>query len=195
MKMKFNNILGSRQAFVALVFASWLCGNVVQGQVYFTVQQLLSEQFQQSEQVSYRRVNVSSHLHDRLAHELGVKLPKTQYTVYVATSHGKVDGYALFDEERGQHEMIGFATFFDAKGVVTRVEITAFREPHGDGVRADQFRQQFVGRTAHSGFSPDKDIDAISGATISSRSLCKGVRRAAALVQTAVVEDPPLAQR
>jgi Na+-translocating ferredoxin:NAD+ oxidoreductase RnfG subunit len=195
MKMKFNNIFGSRSVVVGLLLAIWLCSSVVQGQVYFTVQQLLSEQFRASEQVTFRKVNVTDHLRYRIEHELGVKLPKAQYTVYVATSRGKIDGYALFDEERGQHEMIGLATFFDAKGTVTRVEITAFREPHGDGVRAEQFRRQFVGRNAHSGFSPDKDIDAISGATISSRSLCKGVRRATALVQTAVLEDPELAQR
>jgi len=195
MKVKFNNAFRSGAVFLGLLLSTWLCSSGVQGQVYFTVQQLLGEHFHSSEQVTFRRVSITDHLRGRMEHELGVKLPKTQYTVYVATSRGKVDGYALFDEERGQHEMIGFATFFDAQGAITRVEVTAFREPHGDGVRAEQFRRQFVGRTALSGFAPQKDIDAISGATISSRSLCKGVRRAAALVQTAVLTDPALAQR
>lgn len=195
MKMKFSSKFGMRAAFGALWLVTVLSATTVYGQIYFTVQQLLSEHFRSSEQVTFRRIKISDHLRQRIQHELGVKLAKPQYTVYVATSKGKVDGYALFDEERGQHEMIGFATFFDAKGAVTRVEITAFREPHGDGVRAEQFRKQFIGRTAHSGFSPDKDIDSISGATISSRSLCKGVRRATALVQTAVLEDPALARR
>lgn len=184
-------------ALVALCFSVALCtvSAPSQAQIYFTVQQLLTEQFRTSEAVSYRRVKVTESLRSQFSQDMGVRLAKNRYTVYIATTHGKVDGYALFDEERGQHEMIGFATFFDARGKVTRVEITAFREPHGDGVRAAQFRKQFVGRTARSGFLPNSDIDAVSGATISSRSLCKGVKRAAALLDVTVINDSALARR
>ncbi|MET0385661.1 MAG: FMN-binding protein, partial [Polyangiales bacterium] len=83
------------------------------------------------------------------------------------------------------HEPISFGTFFDPQGVITRVEILAYREPYGDGVRAERFRKQFLGRSAKSTFRPGADIDAISGATISSRSLCIGVERAAVLFDVA----------
>ena len=38
-----------------------------------------------------------------------------------------------------------FATFFDCDGRVTRVEVVAYREPYGDGIRSQRFRKQFVG--------------------------------------------------
>ena len=85
--------------------------------------------------------------------------------------------------------MISFATFFDPAGRVTRVEVIAYREPYGDGIRADRFRRQFVGKTAQSGFAPDRDIDAISGATISSRSLCVGVQRASLLLEETLLHS------
>lgn len=199
MKTMFNsNFIKTWSLVACMALGATLSAPVVQkaqAQVYYTVQQLLADQFKGSQRVSFKRVDVGDALRGRLEREAGVKLPKGKYTFYVASSEGHVDGYALFDEERGQHEMIGFATFFDAKGAVTRVEVTAFREPHGDGVRAAQFRKQFVGRTARSGFSPNSDIDAISGATISSRALCKGVRRAAALLDATLLGDTTLAQR
>jgi hypothetical protein len=143
---------------------------------------LLSEQFRTSERVRYVRVAPRGDERARVERRLGRPLPRGEYTFYVATTGARVDGYALFDDERGQHELISFGTFFDARGRITRVEIVAYREPYGDGIRSERFRHQFVGRTSESGFRPDDDIDAISGATISSRAMCAGVKRASVLL-------------
>ena len=70
---------------------------------------------------------------------------------------------------------------------MTGVEVVQYREPFGDGVRAARFRDQFRGRSATSGFRPGEDIDIISGATISSRSLCIGVQRSAVLIDELAV--------
>jgi Na+-translocating ferredoxin:NAD+ oxidoreductase RnfG subunit len=152
-------------------------------EVFFGVRELLADQFKSSQRVRYQQVRPSAEQQQRIERKLARPLAKHEYTFYVASTGGRVDGYALFDEERGQHELISFATFFDSDGRVTRVEVVAYREPDGDGVRADRFRRQFVGKSAQSGFAPDKDIDAISGATISSRSLCVGVQRASLLLE------------
>jgi Na+-translocating ferredoxin:NAD+ oxidoreductase RnfG subunit len=154
-----------------------------------TVRQLLAEQFKGSARVSYVRVRPTPTQRARVEQRLGRGLGKPEYTVYVATSAGHVDGYALFDEERGQHELISLGTFFDAQGRVTRVEVLAYREPYGDGIRAERFRHQFIGRNASSGFAAEHDIDAVSGASISSRSMCVGVQRAAILLDEAVLKD------
>jgi Na+-translocating ferredoxin:NAD+ oxidoreductase subunit G len=156
-------------------------------QEYYSVRQLLGEQFKSSQRVSYVRVRPSAEQRARIERRLGRNLAKPDYTIYVAQTGERVDGYALFDEELGQHGPISFATFFDAQGKVTRVEVVAYREAYGDGVRAERFRRQFVGRDAQSGFAPQADIDAISGATISSRALCVGVQRAALLLDEAVL--------
>jgi Na+-translocating ferredoxin:NAD+ oxidoreductase subunit G len=153
---------------------------------FWTQRDLLAQQFHDSERVSYVRVRPDGAQRAALEARLGRALPKPEYTFFVAQSHGQPDGYALFDEQLGLHEPISFATFFDAEGRVTRVEVVAYREPFGDGVRAERFRKQFVGRGAQSTFRPGEDIDAISGATISSRSLCIGVERAVVLFEATI---------
>jgi Na+-translocating ferredoxin:NAD+ oxidoreductase RnfG subunit len=175
-----------KTVITGLVFTSacFLGGFVApaRADVFFTVRELLSEQFRQSERVTHVKVRPNSVQRERIERRLGRSLGRSEYTFYVAMSGGRVDGYALFDDERGQHEPISFATFFDTHGQVTRVEIVAYREPYGDGIRGERFRRQFVGKNATSGYRPDQDVDAISGATISSRSMCAGVERATVLL-------------
>lgn len=175
-----------------------------------TVASLLSAYFHGSERVGYVRLRFDERavhvvlpsgeevatrpraLVDRSIQEA---LPRREYVVYVARTHGRVDGYMIVDSELGQHEPIDFATFLDARGVVTHVEVLAYREPYGDGVRSDRFRNQFRGRSADSGFRLGQDVDVISGASISSRSMTFGVQRAAALVSALVPMSGALASR
>jgi Na+-translocating ferredoxin:NAD+ oxidoreductase subunit G len=152
---------------------------------FWTPAALLREQFKSSEHVGYVKVPMAPAERARLETRLGRERLKAEYTIFVAKTQQHIDGYALFDEQLGQHEPISFATFFDPAGRVTRVEVVAYREPYGDGIRAERFRRQFVGRTAQSHFRTGEDIDIVSGATISSRSMCIAVERAAVILEAA----------
>ena len=150
---------------------------------YFTSRALLGEFFPKSERVTYRTFVLDGSTKARLAQRLGYAPAKDRYTIFVATTQGKVDGYAVVDEERGLHQPITFATRLSPRGVVERLEIMVYREPRGDEVRDSRFRKQFEGKTALDPLRIDRDIDAVSGATVSSASLATGVRRAAVLVE------------
>ena len=171
-------------------FATLICLAVAPpalGKVFHTVKQLLSEQFKTASRVGYERLTITSEQKDALQRRLGYELPRNDYVVYVATRDDRPDGYAVFDQERGQHELIDFATFFDASGKVTRTEVMAYREAYGHEIRRESFRRQFLGRDAKSGYEVGKDIDAISGATISADSMSRAVRRAAVLLDVCVL--------
>jgi Na+-translocating ferredoxin:NAD+ oxidoreductase RnfG subunit len=181
MKTVFSCIFMCASAAAAVVAASLPAHTLAIE--YTTPQALLAQRFRSSERVTFLKLRPSADQLSALQARLGRALPKPEYTFFVATSHGQPDGYALFDDQIGQHEPISFATFFDPKGEITGVEVVAYREPYGDGIRAERFRKQFMGRTARSAFRSGTDIDAIAGATISSRSMCIGVERAAALFE------------
>jgi len=176
-----------KAVFIIAPFVVLLVANQADSQVFHSLRGLLSSQFQDSERVAFVEVRPRGSQRRQIESRLGHRLEKDTYTFYVARTHGRVDGYALFDEERGQHEDISLATFFDATGHVTHVEVVAYREPHGDGIRRERFRRQFVGRDASSGFRPDSDIDTISGSTISVRSMCRAVKRASVLLSETVL--------
>ena len=149
---------------------------------YYSTRSVLAAFFPKSERVTYRTLVLDGANRARLASRLGYTPAFDRYTVFVATTHGKIDGYAVIDDEKGLHQPITFATKVSPQGIVERVEIMVYREPRGDEVRDPRFLKQFLGRSARDEMRISRDIDAVSGATISSASLTVGVRRATILV-------------
>jgi len=149
---------------------------------YYSTRSVLAEFFPKSEHVGYKTFALDRSMRARLAQRLGYAPARDKYTIFVATTHGKIDGYAVVDDEQGLHQPITFATRLSPRGIVERVEIMVYREPRGDEVRDARFRQQFQGKTSQDPMRLSRDIDAVSGATVSSASLAVGVRRATVLV-------------
>ena len=150
---------------------------------YYSTRSVLAEFFPHSQRVTYRTFVLDAAARARLTQRLGYAPARDRYTIFIATSQGKIDGYAVVDDEKGLHQPITFATRLSPRGIVERVEIMVYREPRGDEVRDVRFRRQFEGKSAQDGFRLSHDIDAVSGATVSSASLATGVRRAAVLIE------------
>jgi hypothetical protein len=161
--------------------------------VYFSTRDLLADFFRSSQAVTFKQIPVGAAERARLVTRLGYAPPRTSYTFFVATTGDRVDGYALIDEENGEHLPITFAVKLSPAGVVLRQEVVAYREPRGDEVRDERFRRQFVGKSARDAIAADRDIVAISGATISSRAMAVGVKRAVVLFDELVTRPGALA--
>lgn len=155
---------------------------------YFTTQQVLREFFPKSEKVSYRKLKLEPAEVAVLQERLGYRPARPEYVVFVATTGEHVDGYAIIDDEKGQHELITFAVKLSATGVVERQEVMVYRESYGEEITDPRFRKQFVGKTAKDPVRAGQDIDVVTGATISSRSMAIGVRRALILVEELVLK-------
>jgi len=95
-------------------------------------------------------------------------------------------GWFIVDEAIGKVELITYALALDAHGVVKGLEIMAYRETHGDGVRLSAWRAQFTGKRSSDPVRLDADIRNISGATLSCRHVTEGVRRLLLLYERAL---------
>ena len=154
--------------------------------VYWTVPQVLQSFFATSKKIGFRKITLSDTAAEQIAKKLGQKSIKKEWTVYVAEADGKRDGYAIVDEEKGMHEPIDYAVQFSSRGSIERIEILVYREPYGDEVRRERFRNQFRGKTAQDPITAGHDIDIISGASISSRSIALGVKRDTLILDAAI---------
>lgn len=168
-------------AAIAAALVVGAAGAARADQVYYTPHDLLADFFRSSQSVTYKKIQLDDAERARLQHRLGYVPAKSSYTFYVATSGGRVDGYAFIDDEKGEHLPITFAVKLSPDGKVERQEVVVYREPRGDEVRDERFRQQFVGKSARDAIDTDQDIVAVSGATISSRAMAVGVKRAVVL--------------
>ncbi len=186
MKIVFNFNTGSRALVGVAVAALLLTAAPAPARAqatYVSTRELLADFFHTSERVTFRKVTPDAAERARLTVRLGYAPPRSTYTFYVALSGARIDGYAFIDDELGEHLPITFAVKLSPAGVVERQEIVAYREARGDEVREHRFRKQFVGKTARDPIVTGADIAAISGATISSRAMAKGVKRAVVLFE------------
>ena len=85
--------------------------------------------------------------------------------------------YFIVDEVVGKHEMITYAVGISPTGAVQGIEIMEYVESYGYEVADESWRKQFVGKTVEDPIKLKKDIENISGATLSSKHLTDGVKR------------------
>ncbi len=147
----------------------------------FTTRSVLKAFFPDSNKVTYEVFKPTRAQRAALRRRLGYTLARKSYVFYVAKTGTEIDGYAFIDDEMGQHLPITFAVKLSRDGVVLRQEVMTYREQRGGEIRDKRFRKQFVGKTVDDPISMNDDIDAVSGATISSRAIAVGVRRAVVL--------------
>lgn len=157
--------------------------------VYWSTRDLLKEFFKSSERVTYVEIKTQE-AKNELEALLGYRPKKDRYVVFVARSGDHVDGYAVIDEELGQHLPITFGVKLDPRGLVERMEVMVYREGYGAEIREKRFREQFAGKGADDALRFGQDVMAISGATISSKAMAVGIRRAVALVSLAKKTSP-----
>ena len=83
----------------------------------------------------------------------------------------------FIDRVIGKHEYITYAVGVTKHGKIKGVEILEYRESYGFEVRGEKWRAQFIGKDGKSSLKMNEDIMNISGATLSSAHITRGVRR------------------
>lgn len=83
----------------------------------------------------------------------------------------------ILDRVIGKHELITYAVAISSEGNIKGIEILDYRETYGYEIRRAPWRKQFVGKTSRDAIQLNRDIQNISGATLSSTHVTDGVRR------------------
>jgi hypothetical protein len=100
--------------------------------------------------------------------------------VYRVSQGGALLGFAQVRNVKGKDQPITYLVATDSADALRDIDILVYREPHGGEVAYDPWRKQFRGKKTGAPLQVGKDIRNISGATISSNSVTRGVRQALA---------------
>ena len=101
-------------------------------------------------------------------------------TVYRVSRAGALLGFAQVRNVKGKDQPITYLVAIDSANALKDVDVLVYREPYGGEVAYEPWRKQFRGKTTAAPLQVGKDIKNISGATISSNSVTRGVRQALA---------------
>ena len=103
--------------------------------------------------------------------------------VWEITRSDTIVGIAILDNVLGKSLPITFLSCFNSDGQLIKAHIVKYREDYGYEVGNKRWLNQFIGLDVNSDFIIGKNIDGISGATISVNSVTRGINRSAIIVE------------
>jgi FAD:protein FMN transferase len=128
-------------------------------------------------------------LRAKLEHDTNLKFPERSYSFFVTGQPHQPQKYAIVMNEIGKTEPITFMVGMSDQGRVSEVVIMVFRENRGWEVKEKRFLNQFRGKTIRNSIRVDEDIINYTGATLSSKAIARGVKRALALLNALYLGD------
>jgi Na+-translocating ferredoxin:NAD+ oxidoreductase RnfG subunit len=111
-------------------------------------------------------------------------------TFFHATKDGKKTGVAVVEVQPGKWGPVKYIVALDQTGKVTNLAVMSYVEQRGRPIATRRFLDQFIGKTGKSAITAGKDIDAVSGATISSRATAFAVKKVVVLYETVFPPAP-----
>jgi len=166
--------------------AVWLTASAVMaasavpaaGEVYLNEAQALAIILGQKAIVRKEQKTLDETLRTKLERSSNLRFPEASYTFFIATQAGQAEKYAIQMNEIGKTEPITFMVGMSPEGKVTEVVIMIFRENRGWEVKEKRFLNQFRGKMLRNSIRVDEDIINYTGATLSSKAVARGVKRA-----------------
>jgi len=176
----------SRRRFVEGVLAgvAWLLLAPSRGHalVYLTPEEALRRLIPEAETFREAPIRLSNSQKSRVEGLLGTAVREETYPSWIAERAGLAIAHAVLLNVVGKEQPITFLVAVGADGTVRGVEVLVYRESEGSEIRSGRFIRQFVGKTLAAPLKLGRDIEAISGATLSSRSTAYAVKKSLALV-------------
>jgi len=101
---------------------------------------------------------------------------RTGDRICLVGQQGKLYGYLLWSRAMGRYDYFDYLLAFDTDLSVLGVSITTYRSSHGAAICQKRWLSQFIGYSGEE-LHLGKEIDAVSGATISAEALVRDLKR------------------
>lgn len=168
----------SRPWCLALLLTGLAGGSLsTQAETYLSIDETLKVCFPDADRFESRKITLSAKQIALIRNRIDKKIRWTDVRFWLASARGKPLGLMVFDHVYGRHELIDYAVALSLEGRVEQVELLAYRETYGEEIHDEKWRHQFVGKAPESRLKFNEDIYNISGATISCRTVTRGIER------------------
>jgi thiamine biosynthesis lipoprotein len=151
--------------------------------VYFTEKEALDKVFADADSLWVDEWIPTPEERTAVEHSLAWHIREDKFFIHRARKDGQDLGYAVITEEKGRFKPITFIVKTSAEQKVDLVLVMVYRESRGDGVKRQRFLKQFRDKESSDHLRLNRDIVAVSGATMSSRALSIGVKKVLAILR------------
>lgn len=106
---------------------------------------------------------------DEINSSLPVKISNSNF--FKIISNNELKGYYYLGQAFGKADYFDFIVIFNEQLSISKVKVLVYREDHGGEVASTRWLKQFNGKSNGNSLEYQKDIAAISGATISAKAM------------------------
>lgn len=156
--------------------------------VYYTEEEALKKMFPDADHFETKEMTLTADQQLHAEKIAGRGFSDARFRYNLAVKSGDIIGYGFPIEVIGKERPITLLIGVTKEGKILSVEVLIYRESQGSEIRYPRFMAQFFGKTKENPLRMGEDIQSISGATLSSRGVTYGVRKALALFD--IVEEP-----
>lgn len=118
---------------------------------------------------SLEHISVGSELNGQTPSELGGE------NLFKITEEGSILGYVYVGQAPSMKKIFDYVVLLNPDRSIKKSKILIYREDYGRQVGSQRWLKQFIGKKAGQSLTYGEDIDAISGATISAKSMTLAV--------------------
>jgi len=186
------NILGKWLCLIWLIYSlgSPLLASAQEG-IFLKEEEATKAVFPDATSFLRKVIPSNDELKDKIKQRMGKTLTslwEDSYVTFVAKKGETILGYAVIVEEIGKHRPITFIVGVGSDHKIKDAALMVYREAYGGEVRDRRFLQQYKGKQLKDPLLPYRDIQNISGATMSVEAIGRGSKKALALVETVYLE-------
>ncbi|TXG38912.1 FMN-binding protein [Seonamhaeicola maritimus] len=99
----------------------------------------------------------------------------TKNNLFKIEANGEFLGYAYLGQAPSKTAQFDYLVLLDTDLVIKKSKVLAYREEYGGEIGSKRWLKQFIGKTAEDSLKYGDNIMAISGATISVRSMTNAI--------------------
>ena len=141
------------------------------------VENVIKQSFADEISFKVKKVKIPTGIKKEIENQVKQKFFKNEVYVYDIYHNKNKTAVAILDNVYGKSMPITFLTIFDTTGSIISTSIIKYREPYGGAVSSEKWNAQFKGLNNESKFAVGNNINSITGATISVKSVTKGIHK------------------
>lgn len=163
--------------FIFIILTSF----IVAGDIKSACEEYLLSLYLKDTDIRMDILNLDRQIKKEVENQVKQKFYRDKLYYWTISQAGIIIAYAFLDNVIGKSMPITFMVILNLDGKIINANLVKYREAYGSEVGSEGWLKQFINLNNNSSYDIGKDIDGISGATISVKSMSKGIKKIASL--------------
>ena len=165
----------SKVFITATLIVFTFSGKINPQEIKEEVRDIITNTFNKDVQFDYEKYIIPDSLKMKVENTTRQKFFSESVYILKIFDEEILSGVAFLDNVYGKEMPITFLVIFNDSGKIILADIVKYRELYGGAVQNENWTAQFRKKDSNSGYKVGTDIDGITGATISVKSVTNGI--------------------